>query len=243
MLKMTRQSIFDNVYNKLLNPRRLHDFMSHEDASRPHSPTVFGGIIDYMAESNETSATSLQDEQTLVLYDHYNSYAYKNWTTMFRIVCMITICVESIMAAFNILLLLVSHIESFNSWKFVQELLQAILSISGIMFCSIAIYSTWKTTHRDKRKTLAKISLVGIFICTCFQLFMVFFPFMTGIETAPSIFLDVWNQKTRLTVEFIFVPLTMTLVLGFLLVCGGTCRLYVMITYDRRAAAGSITND
>jgi hypothetical protein len=217
-----------------------------EHQTSPHSPTVFG-VTDFMASPghfNSTQQTPLHEEAdrsprrpSSVHYDHYDSPTYQYLTTAFRVICIITACASSIMCAFNLLMLIVSHIETLSTWKFIQELFQSIISLTGVIFSYIAIYSTLFTVPRNKRKVLSIVSLIGFFIVICLQMFMVFFPFITGMETAPSVGLETftkWNQKSKLVFDVIVVPLVITLLLGSLFSIIGGIRLFVMIRYDRQ---------
>jgi flagellar basal body-associated protein FliL len=216
------------------------------------SPTIYG-IPDFMASPNagnmedrlhvsgEDSSTRSprprrnSSVETTNNYDHHDSFVYRYWTTAYRVGCLVLLSISNVMFAFNMFLAVVDHIENMNAWRFVQELLQAFISLSCSIFAAIGIYSTWKTTPRDERKKLAIVALVGICIGLALQLFMVFFPFITGLETAPSTSYDIftnWATKSDSAAGVIVVPLIVTVLLFSSVIITSVFRIVFMVRYD-----------
>jgi hypothetical protein len=164
--------------------------------------------------------------------------SYTRWTTVLRIFCMMLTAMQTVLFAFSMFLLIVSHVEKIVVWNLVQELLDATFYLFGIVFCWMQIYSTFNNVTKHTQKYLSRIAVVGIFIVGVIEILLVFFPFIPGIDTAPQIPFDIyskWYQSVELT-EIIIMPVVFKAVLFGGTTSAGIGRVIVMRNNERRGS-------
>jgi uncharacterized membrane protein len=193
--------------------------------------------------SHSTAKFEIQhDDSDVATFEQTNqsqsdrSVAYSRWTIAQKIICMMLTAMQTVLLAFSLFLLIVSHIEKLVVWNFVQELVNGVFYLGGTIFGWMSLYSTWSTVYRKKQSLYALIGLIGIVIVGICEMLLIFFPFIPGVDTAPNVTFDIfskWYQQTDFQ-QVIIMPVVITGLLFGGAIISGVGRVVIMRRDDKR---------